>query len=88
MLTETTFLPLSIIVTSATDILCPFNVTGLMPVSADQMRQEPSAPAESTTMPDGKNRHLYTGPPWPFRSRTTSPASRKDVVYSWKTISS
>lgn len=64
---------------SATDITCPLSVTGLIPDWADQILQEPSAPADNTTTPEGKNLHLYTGPPCPFRFNNESP--KKYIYY-------
>lgn len=57
------FLPLSTMHVSATDIVCPLSVTGFIPDFAQKILQDPSDPADNTTKPEGKNLHLYTGPP-------------------------
>lgn len=38
--------------------VCPFKVTGHIPVSAAQILSCISAPADNTTIPEGKNRQL------------------------------
>lgn len=61
------FLPRSTIAMSVMAMVWPVNVAGHFPVSAHHIFSCISAPPDSTTTPDGKKRHLYTSPTWPFR---------------------
>ena len=46
----------------------PFNVTGQLPSSADQIFSRKSAPPLRTTFPDGKNLQVFMSEMWPWRS--------------------
>lgn len=46
----------------------PFNVTGQLPSSADQIFRRKSAPPLRTTFPEGKNLQVFTSEMCPWRS--------------------
>ena len=65
MLTETIFIPLSIIEACVTAAEWPVKVTGQDPVSADQILSLMSAPDVKATTPEGNNFTEYMSPECP-----------------------
>ena len=65
MLTETIFIPLSIIEACVTAAEWPVKVTGQVPFSADQILSLISAPDVKATTPEGNNFTEYMSPECP-----------------------
>ena len=65
LLTETIFIPLSIIEACVTAAEWPVKVTGQDPFSADQILSLISAPDVKATTPEGNNFTEYMSPEWP-----------------------